>query len=57
MATVGSRNLGYECQAIIVINNLVIAVRDKLRGMAFALRFRSEDSQPGDSRGMIACFC
>jgi len=57
MATVGSRNLGYDCQAIFVINDLMIAVRDRGRGQAFALRIRSEDSQPGDSQEMIACFC
>ena len=57
MAIVGSRNLSYDCQAIFVIYDLVVLVRDKGQGEAFALRFHSEDSQPGDTTEMLACFC
>ncbi len=47
-ATWGSRNLGYDCQAILVIGEFVVIVRDRGRGRAFALR-----SGPLE----IACFC
>lgn len=47
-ATWGSRNLGYDCQAILVIGELVIIVRDRGRGRTFALR-----SGPLET----ACFC
>ena len=55
-ATLGSRNLGYDCLAIFVIGDLVILVRDEGRGRAFALRFRGEGGQTDDSEE-FACFC
>ena len=53
-ATWGSRDLGYECQAIFVIGDLVILVRDQGRGSAFALRFAREGGQPVDSEELFA---
>ena len=47
-ATWGSKSLGYDCQAILVIGELLVIVRDRGRGRAFALR-----SGPLE----IACFC
>ena len=56
--TWGSRELGYDCLAIFVIGDLVILVRDERRGRAFALWFRSEDSQPAYSEELLArCDC
>ena len=56
--TWGSRIQGYECLAIFVIGDLLILVRNEGRGRAFALRFRSEGSQPGDSEELLArCDC
>ena len=47
-ATWGSKDLEYDCQAILVIGELLVIVRDRGRGRAFALR-----------RGPleVACFC
>ena len=47
-ATLGSRDLGYDCLAIFVIGDLVVIVRDEGRGRAYALRFRIEGIQPTD---------
>ena len=47
-ATLGSRDLGYDCLAIFVIGDLVVVVRDAGNGRAFALRFRDEGNQPSD---------
>ena len=54
-ATVGSRDLGYDCMAIFVIGDLVVIARDEGRGSAFALRFRIEGSQPRDPEEFLAC--
>ena len=45
-ATLGSRDLGHDCTAILVIGDLVVIVRDEGRGSAFALRFCIKGSQP-----------
>ena len=55
-ATVGTRNLGLDCQEVFVIGDLVVIVRNEGLGTAFALRIRREGSQPGEP-GHIACFC
>ena len=56
-ATLGSRNLGYDCLAIFVIGDLVIVVRDGGRGRAFALRFRGQGGQTGDSEEFACRSC
>lgn len=54
--TVGTRNLGLDCQAVFVVGDLVVIVRNEGLGTAFALRIRGEGSSPGKP-GHIACFC
>lgn len=49
----GTKNLGLDCQAVFVIGDLVIVVRDEGHGVAFALRIRREGSPPGEP-GQIA---
>ena len=55
--TLGSTNLGYDCQAIFVIGDLVIVVRDEGRGRAFALRFRRKGGHPGESEEFACRGC
>ena len=53
-ATLGSRDLGYDCTAIFVIGDLVVIVRDEGRGRAFALRFRTKGSLPSGPGEFLA---
>lgn len=51
--TLGTKSLGLDCQAVFVIGDLVVLVRDGGLGLAFALRIRRGGSPPGEP-GQIA---
>ena len=55
--TVGSKDLGNDCQAIFVIGDLVIIVRDEGKGRAYALRLRSERGHPGELTEFACLSC
>lgn len=50
-ATVGPKDLSYDCQAVFIVGDLVVIVRDEGSGRAFALRIGGGDSEE------FACFC
>ena len=45
--TVGTKNLGLDCQAVFLIGDLVVLVRKEGLGAAFALRIRREGTDAG----------
>ena len=56
-ATMGDEDLGYDCLAFFVINDLVVVVRDEGSGRAFALRLPNKGSQPGDYEEFACVSC